>query len=141
MILPFFSVSGSTFSLLTENHLKSLHFHVFFGRESNFFHIYTIAGTRYLPGSKYLPGSQTTSSTKAEKRRCPPPQRKTSPQFSQKSYMFSTIISGNSTRISVPFPTSLSMVIFAPCWETICFTIASPRPVPPVALERLLSTR
>ena len=47
----------------------------------------------------------------------------------------------NVTDIVVPRPSSLSSVICALCLTAICLTIASPRPVPPVALERLLSTR
>lgn len=47
----------------------------------------------------------------------------------------------NHTWISVPFPISLMTLSFASCCATMCFTIASPSPVPPVNLERLLSTR
>ncbi len=45
------------------------------------------------------------------------------------------------TEIVVPTPTLLSIESRSPCFATMCFTIASPRPVPPVSLERLLSTR
>ena len=48
---------------------------------------------------------------------------------------------GNVTRISVPFPTSLCRWM-APWWYcTACLTMDSPNPVPPEALEWLLSTR
>ena len=42
---------------------------------------------------------------------------------------------------SVPTSISLPIEISAPYKAQICFTIASPRPVPPVFLERDLSTR
>ena len=48
---------------------------------------------------------------------------------------------GNVTRIVVPVPTWLCRSIFASCSRAMCLTMASPKPVPPVALERLLSTR
>ena len=48
---------------------------------------------------------------------------------------------GNITVIVVPFPSSLERVIFALCFATICFTMASPKPVPPSLRERPLSTR
>ena len=41
----------------------------------------------------------------------------------------------------VPVPTVDSRSMRAPCRTAICLTMASPRPVPPVALERDLSTR
>ena len=62
-------------------------------------------------------------------------------RFCQEIYGVSVTVSGNCTRISVPFPSALSSDSFAPCWDTICFTMARPSPVPPVALERPLSTR
>ena len=40
-----------------------------------------------------------------------------------------------------PVPTWLCRSIFASCSRAMCLTMASPKPVPPVALERLLSTR
>ena len=43
--------------------------------------------------------------------------------------------------ISVPFPTSLFRLISPSCSSTMCFTMASPSPVPPVSRDRLLSTR
>lgn len=43
--------------------------------------------------------------------------------------------------VTQPEDGSLSMVMFASCCAAMCLTIARPRPVPPVALERLLSTR
>ncbi len=42
---------------------------------------------------------------------------------------------------AVPTPSVLSMVIFAPYLAAMCFTMARPSPVPPVFLERDLSTR
>ena len=48
---------------------------------------------------------------------------------------------GNVTRMVVPVPTWLCRSIFASCSRAMCLTMASPKPVPPVALERLLSTR
>lgn len=48
---------------------------------------------------------------------------------------------GNSTVMAVPSPSRLSSFSWAPCSRAMCFTMASPRPVPPVALLRLLSTR
>ena len=45
------------------------------------------------------------------------------------------------TIISVPLPSSLATKISALWIATICFTMASPNPVPPFFLERLLSTR
>ena len=42
---------------------------------------------------------------------------------------------GNMTVIEVPFPGSLSSVIFALWYNAPCFTIDSPSPVPPISLE------
>ena len=47
----------------------------------------------------------------------------------------------SSTSTVVPFPTWLRSSILPPRYCTACFTMESPSPVPPVALERLLSTR
>ena len=63
-------------------------------------------------------------------RACPPP-------TALRSYEFF----GNVTRMVVPVPTWLCRSIFASCSRAMCLTMASPKPVPPVALERLLSTR
>ena len=51
------------------------------------------------------------------------------------------LCTGNSTVMVVPSPSRLSSFSWAPCSRAMCFTMASPRPVPPVALLRLLSTR
>ena len=40
-----------------------------------------------------------------------------------------------------PLPGVDSMARVPPLWRRMCLTIASPRPVPPVARERPLSTR
>ena len=48
---------------------------------------------------------------------------------------------GNVTLMVVPLPTWLCRSMRAWCSRAICLTMASPRPVPPVALLRLLSTR
>jgi len=48
---------------------------------------------------------------------------------------------GNTTRILVPLPSSLSASTRPPCNWAICFTIASPRPVPPSSRPRALSAR
>ena len=48
---------------------------------------------------------------------------------------------GSRTVISVPMPSVLLTDRRPPWYSTACFTMDSPRPVPPVALERLLSTR
>ena len=56
-----------------------------------------------------------------------------------KRYAFA--IRSNETVIVVPRPSSLSTEIVALCLAAMCLTMASPRPVPPVAFERLLSTR
>ena len=45
------------------------------------------------------------------------------------------------TLIFVPFPASLSKASSPSVRLQICFTMASPSPVPPSSLERLLSTR
>ena len=52
-----------------------------------------------------------------------------------------SLIAGNVTVISVPSPGSLFSAISAFNFNRICLTIASPRPVPPVDLLLLLSTR
>ena len=49
--------------------------------------------------------------------------------------------SGSSAQILVPRPTVLSARTRPPCPSTRCFTIASPRPVPPSERERPASTR
>ena len=41
----------------------------------------------------------------------------------------------------VPLPSSLEALIVPPWSSTICLTMDSPSPVPPVARERALSTR
>ena len=43
--------------------------------------------------------------------------------------------------MEVPCPGALSSAILAPWYSAACFTMDSPSPVPPVALERLLSVR
>ena len=48
---------------------------------------------------------------------------------------------GKHTRMQVPFPSSLCSAIVPRCSCTACLTIESPSPVPPEALEWLLSTR
>ena len=48
---------------------------------------------------------------------------------------------GKHTRMQVPFPGSLCSAIVPRCSCTACLTIESPSPVPPEALEWLLSTR
>ena len=48
---------------------------------------------------------------------------------------------GKVTRMVVPVPTVLFRSSLASCSMTMCLTMASPSPVPPVALLRLLSTR
>ncbi len=48
---------------------------------------------------------------------------------------------GKFTRMVVPVPTVECSSILAPCSTAMCLTMASPSPVPPVALLRLLSTR
>ena len=55
-------------------------------------------------------------------------------------YLFHTM-GGSHTRIRVPWPGWLCSSTEPPCSRAQCLTMASPRPVPPVALERLLSTR
>lgn len=47
---------------------------------------------------------------------------------------------GNPTVITVPTPSSLSRLILPPRKITPCLTIESPRPVPPICFEWLLST-
>ena len=54
---------------------------------------------------------------------------------------YSSYAFGNVTLIVVPLPTWLCRSMRAWCSRAICLTMASPRPVPPVALLRLLSTR
>ena len=51
------------------------------------------------------------------------------------------IYAGNVTVIVVPFPTSLCKAMPALKYPAACFTMESPRPVPPDSLEWLLSTR
>ena len=40
----------------------------------------------------------------------------------------------------VPFPSSLSTLMVPPWYMTACFTMARPRPVPPVSFDRLEET-
>jgi hypothetical protein len=52
------------------------------------------------------------------------------------------IVSGRTTRIVVPLPSSLSASTCPPCNCATCFTIARPRPVPPMfSAVRALSAR
>ena len=60
--------------------------------------------------------------------------------FSEKGFIISNFFQ-NLTLISVPSPSILSKLISALCISAICLTMASPRPVPPISLERPLSTR
>ncbi len=53
----------------------------------------------------------------------------------------SYLLFGNTISIFVPSPLLLVSSISAPWFCRICFTMARPNPVPPVDLERLLSTR
>jgi two-component sensor histidine kinase/PAS domain-containing protein len=48
---------------------------------------------------------------------------------------------GSHTRKTLPFPSSLSISSTPRCRFTMCFTMASPSPVPPIARPRPLSTR
>jgi hypothetical protein len=41
----------------------------------------------------------------------------------------------------LPFPISLFTLILLPCASIMCLAIASPSPVPPMTLDRSLSTR
>ena len=51
------------------------------------------------------------------------------------------LYAGKLSLISVPFPSSLCILISALWNAAACFTIDSPKPVPPIAFEWLLSTR
>ena len=51
------------------------------------------------------------------------------------------LYAGKLSLISVPFPSSLCILISALWKAAACFTIDSPKPVPPIAFEWLLSTR
>ena len=51
------------------------------------------------------------------------------------------LYAGKLSLISVPFPTSLCILISALWKAAACFTMDSPKPVPPIAFEWLLSTR
>jgi hypothetical protein len=52
-----------------------------------------------------------------------------------------TLLSGNRQVKQLPLPTSEEIVSSPSCRFTMCLTIASPSPVPPVSDERLTSTR
>lgn len=64
----------------------------------------------------------------------------TNEQMNDKKLVYISIFY-STTIILVPLPSSLTNSIFPSCSSTICFTIARPRPVPPVSLDLLLSTR
>ncbi len=49
--------------------------------------------------------------------------------------------SGSSKRKVLPSPSRLTTLTSPPCNAITCFTIESPRPVPPFSRERALSTR
>ena len=57
------------------------------------------------------------------------------------SYRGVSTCTGNVTVMRVPQSGWLSSAISAPWKVAACFTMASPKPVPPRAFERLLSTR
>ena len=70
-----------------------------------------------------------------------PPTGSGTPRIAGRSLFYCYYAFGNVTLMVVPLPTWLCRSMRAWCSRAICLTMASPRPVPPVALLRLLSTR
>jgi len=52
-----------------------------------------------------------------------------------------SFMAGNNKDTIVPFPSRLSISIRPPCAAMRCLTMDNPSPVPPISLDRVLSTR
>ena len=65
----------------------------------------------------------------------------TIPQISILFIYFLSFFSGTFMTTSVPLPTSLFISMLPPLASIISFAIGRPSPVPPISLERALSTR